>query len=60
MNILDDTVPEKEESFRVQLKNPKGGAEIGVSSYVRVNVLSNDDAYGVIAFAQVKGLRILH
>ncbi|KAH0505721.1 G-protein coupled receptor 98 [Microtus ochrogaster] len=52
VNILDDTVPEKEESFRVQLKNPKGGAEIGASGYVRVTVLSNDDAYGVIAFAQ--------
>lgn len=53
VNILDDTVPEEEESFRVQLKNPKGGAEIGINSYVRVTVLSNDDAYGVIAFAQV-------
>ncbi|KAL6087981.1 hypothetical protein STEG23_022841, partial [Scotinomys teguina] len=52
VNVLDDAVPEREESFRVQLKNPKGGAEIGLSSYVRVNVLSNDDAYGVIAFAQ--------
>ncbi|XP_036063369.1 adhesion G-protein coupled receptor V1 [Onychomys torridus] len=52
VNILDDTVPEKEESFRVQLQNPKGGAEIGVSSSVRVNILSNDNAYGVIAFAQ--------
>ncbi|ERE81814.1 G-protein coupled receptor, partial [Cricetulus griseus] len=52
VNILDDTVPEEEESFRVQLKNPKGGAEIGINSYVRVTVLSNDDAYGVIAFAQ--------
>lgn len=54
VNILDDTVPEEEESFRVQLKNPKGGAEIGASGYVRVTVLSNDDAYGVIAFAQVE------
>ncbi|XP_051028356.1 adhesion G-protein coupled receptor V1 [Acomys russatus] len=52
VNILDDTVPEEDESFRVQLKNPKGGAEIGINSHVRVTVLSNDDAYGVIAFAQ--------
>ncbi|XP_028615942.1 adhesion G-protein coupled receptor V1 [Grammomys surdaster] len=52
VNILDDTVPEEEESFRVQLKNPRGGAEIGVNSYVRVTVISNDDAYGVVAFAQ--------
>ncbi|XP_055460041.1 adhesion G-protein coupled receptor V1 [Psammomys obesus] len=52
VNILDDTVPEEKESFRVQLKNPKGGAEIGINSHVRVTVLSNDDAYGIIAFAQ--------
>ncbi|XP_021064109.1 adhesion G-protein coupled receptor V1 [Mus pahari] len=52
VNVLDDTVPEKEESFRVQLKNPRGGAEIGIRSSVRVNVLANDDAYGVVALAQ--------
>ncbi|XP_054994600.1 adhesion G-protein coupled receptor V1 [Sorex araneus] len=52
INILDDTVPEEEESFRIQLKNPKGGAEIGNNGYVRVTILSNDDAYGVIGFAQ--------
>lgn len=54
VNILDDTVPEEEESFRVQLKNPKGGAEIGINGYVKITILSNDDAYGVVGFAQVK------
>lgn len=57
VNILDDTVPEEDESFRVQLKNPKGGAEIGINGYVKITILSNDDAYGVVGFAQV---RILH
>ncbi|XP_008578647.1 PREDICTED: G-protein coupled receptor 98, partial [Galeopterus variegatus] len=52
INILDDTVPEEEESFKVQLKNPKGGAEIGNGGYVKITILSNDDAYGVVAFAQ--------
>uniref|UniRef100_A0A452QT71 Calx-beta domain-containing protein n=1 Tax=Ursus americanus TaxID=9643 RepID=A0A452QT71_URSAM len=52
VNILDDTVPEEEESFRVQLKNPKGGAEIGINGYVKITILSNDDAYGVVGFAQ--------
>ncbi|XP_039111424.1 adhesion G-protein coupled receptor V1 [Hyaena hyaena] len=52
VNILDDTVPEEEEFFRVQLKNPKGGAEIGINGYVKVTILSNDDAHGVIGFAQ--------
>ncbi|XP_027630761.1 adhesion G-protein coupled receptor V1 [Tupaia chinensis] len=52
VNILDDIVPEENESFKVQLKNPKGGAEIGLNSYVKITILSNDNAYGVIAFAQ--------
>uniref|UniRef100_A0A2K5BZQ4 Adhesion G-protein coupled receptor V1 n=1 Tax=Aotus nancymaae TaxID=37293 RepID=A0A2K5BZQ4_AOTNA len=52
VNILDDTVPEEEESFKVQLKNPKGGAEIGINGSVTITILSNDDAYGIVAFAQ--------
>uniref|UniRef100_A0A8C3XBP1 Adhesion G-protein coupled receptor V1 n=1 Tax=Catagonus wagneri TaxID=51154 RepID=A0A8C3XBP1_9CETA len=52
VNILDDIVPEEDESFRVQLKNPKGGAEIGINGHVKITILSNDDAYGVVGFAQ--------
>ncbi|KAH0628079.1 hypothetical protein JD844_008789 [Phrynosoma platyrhinos] len=53
VNIFDDAVPEEEESFRVWLKNPKGGAEIGPNGYVTIIISSNDDAHGVIAFAQI-------
>ncbi|NWV35380.1 GPR98 protein, partial [Grantiella picta] len=52
VNILDDIIPEEEECFKVWLKNPKGGAEIGVNSFVDIIIPSNDNAYGVIAFAQ--------
>ncbi|NXF10740.1 GPR98 protein, partial [Smithornis capensis] len=52
VNILDDIIPEKEECFKVWLKNPRGGAEIGVHSFVNIIIPSNDNAYGVIAFAQ--------
>ncbi|NWT12625.1 GPR98 protein, partial [Vireo altiloquus] len=52
VNILDDFIPEEEECFKVWLKNPKGGAEIGVHSFVNIIIPSNDNAYGVIAFAQ--------
>ncbi|KAM5191785.1 adhesion G-protein coupled receptor V1 [Mantella aurantiaca] len=52
INILDDSIPEEDESFRVRLKNPKGGAEIGVHSYVTVIIPSNDYAHGIIGFAQ--------
>lgn len=53
INILDDTIPEEEEFFRVWLKNPKGGAEIGANGYVTIIIPSNDDAHGVVAVAQV-------
>ncbi|KAJ7335780.1 hypothetical protein JRQ81_013721, partial [Phrynocephalus forsythii] len=52
VNIFDDAVPEEEEFFRVSLKNPKGGAEIGTNGYVTIIIPSNDDAHGIIGFAQ--------
>ncbi|KAK0155883.1 G-protein coupled receptor 98 [Merluccius polli] len=52
VNVLDDDIPEREEYFRVALKNPKGGAEIGFGGQVTVVIPTNDDAHGVIGFAQ--------
>ncbi|CAH2297028.1 G- coupled receptor 98 [Pelobates cultripes] len=52
VNILDDSIPEEDESFRIRLKNPKGGAEIGANYYVTVVIPTNDDAHGIIGFSQ--------
>ncbi|KAJ8380590.1 hypothetical protein SKAU_G00013680 [Synaphobranchus kaupii] len=52
VTVLDDNVPEEEESFQVSLKNPKGGAEIGFSGHVTIVIPANDDAYGIVGFAQ--------
>ncbi|XP_041793349.1 adhesion G-protein coupled receptor V1 isoform X2 [Chelmon rostratus] len=52
VNIIDDDIPEELEYFQVSLKNPKGGAEIGFGGQVTVIVPTNDDAHGVIGFAQ--------
>ncbi|KAK9974393.1 hypothetical protein ABG768_022494 [Culter alburnus] len=52
VNIIDDDVPEEEEHFRVSLKNPKGGAEIGFRGQVTLFIPANDDAYGIVGFAQ--------
>uniref|UniRef100_A0A3Q3J0J5 Adhesion G-protein coupled receptor V1 n=1 Tax=Monopterus albus TaxID=43700 RepID=A0A3Q3J0J5_MONAL len=52
LNIIDDDIPEVQESFRVSLKNPKGGAEIGFGGQVTVIVSANDNAHGVIGFSQ--------
>ncbi|XP_033109462.1 adhesion G-protein coupled receptor V1-like [Anneissia japonica] len=48
----DDTDPENDERFSVALSNPTGGAIIGSQGQVTVNILSNDDAHGLIAFTQ--------
>jgi G-protein coupled receptor 98 len=53
VNIIDDDAPEEEERFRVVLRNPKGGAEIGFGGQMTVLIPTNDDAHGVIGFAQV-------
>ncbi|KAM9393782.1 adhesion G-protein coupled receptor V1 [Pholidichthys leucotaenia] len=52
VNIIDDDISEVQEYFQVRLKNPKGGAEIGFGGQVTVIVPTNDDAHGVIGFAQ--------
>ncbi|XP_014844179.1 PREDICTED: G-protein coupled receptor 98 isoform X1 [Poecilia mexicana] len=52
VNVIDDDIPEVEEVFEVKLKNPKGGAEIGFGGEVTIIVPTNDDAHGVIGFAQ--------
>uniref|UniRef100_A0A4W5MD34 Calx-beta domain-containing protein n=1 Tax=Hucho hucho TaxID=62062 RepID=A0A4W5MD34_9TELE len=52
VNVVDDDVPEEDEQFRVVLKNPKGGAEIGFGGQVTVLIPTNDDAHGVIGFTQ--------
>ncbi|XP_075324846.1 adhesion G-protein coupled receptor V1 [Odontesthes bonariensis] len=52
VNIIDDNIPEVEEYFQVRLKNPKGGAEIGFGGLVNIFVPTNDDAHGLIGFAQ--------
>ncbi|XP_062371958.1 adhesion G-protein coupled receptor V1 [Sardina pilchardus] len=52
VNIIDDDLPEDMEHFNIKLKNPKGGAEIGFGGQVAVSISSNDDAHGIIGFAQ--------
>ncbi|XP_038076858.1 adhesion G-protein coupled receptor V1-like isoform X2 [Patiria miniata] len=52
ITILDDDRPEDDEYFRVVLSNPTGGAELGRQDAVMVDILSNDDAHGIIGFAQ--------
>ena len=51
--VLQDTVPEDTETFYVTLRDPTGGAEIGPNNRITVNILSNDNAHGIIEMAPV-------
>ncbi|XP_043565048.1 adhesion G-protein coupled receptor V1 isoform X2 [Chiloscyllium plagiosum] len=52
ISILDDDIPEDDETFAVRLTNAKGGAEIGSNDQVTIVIQSNDDAHGIIGFVQ--------
>ncbi|XP_070543508.1 adhesion G-protein coupled receptor V1-like isoform X2 [Ptychodera flava] len=52
VSILDDETPEDTEDFYVAISNPTGGAEISNLNRVMINILSNDNAHGIIAFDQ--------
>ena len=48
--IVDDQLPELDETFEVSLVSPTGGAEIGQPSAVTITIPSNDDINGVFSF----------
>ena len=54
LGIIDDDEPELDETLTVELVNVSGGAMLGNNTVVTVIVLTNDDAYGAIGFAQVR------
>ncbi len=53
VRVVNDVIPEVDESFSVVLSDPVGGARIGVNGVVTMEILTNDDAHGLIGFAEV-------
>lgn len=53
METFNDAIPEVDEAFQLQLRNVMGGARLGQQSSVAVTILTNDDAHGLIGFADV-------
>lgn len=53
VEVLEDYLPENTETFFVTLVNPTGGTTIGPKNKITVNILSNDNAHGIIEFAEV-------
>eukprot|EP00794_Sanderia_malayensis_P009868 gene9868-10878_t len=48
--ILRDSLPEMDETFSIDLESPKGGAKLDTNPNMQVSMLSNDNAYGRLAF----------
>ena len=56
LGIFDDDIPEIDENFVLQITNLMGGVILGSQLSVTVTVQNNDDAHGVIGFAEVHTL----
>lgn len=54
VGIFDDVVPEIDENFDLRLANPSGGVTLGPQQSISVTVLNNDNAHGLIGFAEVR------
>ena len=54
LSITDDNIPELNESLILSLTNVSSGAIIGDHTDVSVTILTNDDAYGIIGFEEVR------
>ena len=58
IQLIDDLLPEDDETFDVFLANPQNGAELGSNDRCRVTIESNDDAHGVVSFASTETVRL--
>ena len=54
VQVIDDVIPEIDEVFSVQLQYPLGGARLGEQSDTSITILTNDEAHGLIGFAEVR------
>ena len=52
ITILDDDIPEGNETFVVLLGNPSADLELGNVTTATVTIVSNDDAHGRVSFAK--------
>ena len=59
VHVVEDSEPELDELFRVELSNPTGGASIGSRGVVDVVIATNDNAHGIIGFAQVQLVQLV-
>ena len=52
ITVKDNSLPETEKTFSVELVNPTGGAELGAGAQAIVTIEASDGAFGVFQFAE--------
>lgn len=50
VTILDDNLPENDESFIIQLTDPRGGATVSAYDHIAIIILANDNVAGIFGF----------
>ncbi|XP_041376199.1 adhesion G-protein coupled receptor V1-like [Gigantopelta aegis] len=50
VRIIDDEIPEGNETFEIILTNPRNGAELGKESKAQITISANDDSGGFVSF----------
>lgn len=50
ITVKDNSLPEAEKMFQVELINPSGGAALGPASKVNVTIQASDGAFGIFQF----------
>ena len=53
VSVVNDELAEDTESFEIKLVEPAGGVELGEDNSVVINILTNDNAHGIVSFSQV-------
>ena len=51
VTVKDNSLPETEKTFSVELVNPTGGAELGAGARALVTIEASDGAFGIMQFA---------
>ncbi|EGD75586.1 NOTCH2 protein [Salpingoeca rosetta] len=51
ITIIDDDIPELDETLVVSLSNPTGGALLGAITQTEITIFNNDDAFGLVRVA---------
>ncbi|XP_065175877.1 adhesion G-protein coupled receptor V1-like [Sycon ciliatum] len=52
VRVLNDAIPEIDESFSIQITSPTGGSILGTQTSLACTILTNDNAHGLLGFQQ--------